>query len=268
MDHKPVIHDDHLESAFKGLDAVWDLFEAHYGRTRVDDEVPDDFVTEMDGLIEEKIISQIEKDYEECSFLSEERHKNRSDKTYVSEKDVQWIIDPIDGSVNYFRGSLPAGISIFAEVDGELRAGVIGLPNKNKVCYGVKGKGTYVNDSKVECSETDSIGDSVVDMQFGDSRVSIDGYIDTVERLSEEARQIVCSRTGVYDFSMISEGKLDGAINLETNPWDVAGAYLLVNEAGGKVTTRHGDANWKSVKKGDAVASNGRIHSDLIKDFN
>lgn len=266
MDHEPVIENSELKTCFKALDSVWDVFKDNYGETEASIS-NEDFVTETDGLIEDRIVRCIKDDYQNTSFLSEEMYKKSTDDGIESDTEVQWIIDPIDGTINYFRGSLPAGISIFAEVDGELQSGVIGLPNQDTVFYSVKGHGTYMNETQVECSDKTDISNSVVDMQFGESRIEIDGYTETVNRLSRQARQIVCSRTGVYDFCMISDGRLDAAINLETNPWDVAGAYLLVNEAGGQVTDRKGRTDWRSVKKGDAVASNGGIHEDLIKDF-
>lgn len=175
-----------------------------------------------------------------------------------------WVIDPIDGTVN-FSSSFPIyGHSIALMEEHETTFGLIYLPQMNKLYYAEKGVGAFCNNKQIKCSKKNELGDSVISIMLtshyskeeNKKAVSIIGKYNMLTR---GVRVIVCIAA---ELGFISEGILDGSISIKADLYGAAAGMLLLREAGGKITDLNGSNFGEN--SSSLVASNGNIHSFLF----
>ena len=214
------------------------------------------FVTNVDLAAEKKIFSVIRKKYPKYSILSEEAGFIDNNSEY------KWIIAPLDGTHNYIH-SLPIfGTSIALEHKGKVILGVIYLPMLNQLFVAEKGKGAFLNGKRIKVSDINQLADSLLlfegslHMKWKEKRRFLD-------KVSTKVFRVRISGAACFDLSSVSSGICDFHLSFATNPWDVAAGFLLIREAGGKIT----DFNGKEVDhycKG-FVASNSKLHNKVLK---
>jgi myo-inositol-1(or 4)-monophosphatase len=215
-------------------------------------------VTEFDKLSEKTIIEALTNEFPESSFLAEE-----SGESGVKNKSgLFWVIDPLDGTVN-FAHSIPIfSVSIAAMVDGELFCGIIYQPMLEEMFVAEKGKGAYLNGSKLSVSTNSDIQSAFLVTGFPynvDSNPS-----DCLQAFIEVISQGVPVRrlgSAALDLAYTACGRFDGFWEVNLNPWDVAAGVLLVNEAGGKVTQY--DGSEYSIYDKSILSTNGHIHEAM-----
>ncbi|MBP1932667.1 inositol monophosphatase family protein [Ammoniphilus resinae] len=188
-----------------------------------------DFVTEMDLKVEKYIINQILQRYPEHRIFSEEIGVLGDSKEY------EWVIDPIDGTINYSMGLPLYGISIALCYQDECIAGVIALPALAETFWAVKGKGTFMNGKKVTMRQCEL---SEAYVSFGDfskegNRQSNAHRLAAFGNLVNEVYRIRMVGSAAVTMSYIAAGRLDAAVYVKPNRYDVAAGELLVSEAGG-----------------------------------
>lgn len=219
-----------------------------------------DLVTEYDKRSEDHIINEIKKEFPLHSFLAEE-----SGKTGKIEKGkVLWVIDPLDGTVNYTH-SLPIfSVSIAAVLDGEILAGAIYHPILDELFYAQKGGGAFRNGEPMQVSENDDFEKSMLVTGFPynikenpcnciEHFVSIIQMGIPVRRLGSAALDLAYTAAGIFD----------GFWEVNLNPWDVAAGVILVQEAGGRVTQYNLDKY--SIFSESILATNGKIHNSISR---
>lgn len=218
-----------------------------------------DLVTEYDIKSEKAIIEHIKNIYPDHEFLAEE--SGATGEKNVGK--VRWIIDPLDGTVN-FAHSLPIfSVSIAAEVDGELVCGVVFHPILDEMFSAVKGGGAFLNGEPIKASACDDFRGSFLVTGFPynvfdnpcncvDAFAKVVGMGIPVRRLGSAA----------LDLAYVAMGRFDGFWEIDLKPWDVAAGILLVREAGGNVTTYYGDTF--DFTQRTMLATNGLIHSQAM----
>lgn len=215
-------------------------------------------VTEYDNKSENFIIDNIHKKFPSHIFLAEE-----SGKTGVEAQDiVRWIIDPLDGTVNFAHNIPIFSVSIAAELNGDLLCGVIYHPILDELFIAQKGQGANLNNKPLKVSENNNISTSFLVTGFPynvnqNPCNCVDSFVDVVKN------GIPVRRLGsaALDLAYVAAGKFDGFWEINLNPWDVAAGVLLVKEAGGKITQYN--ENPYDVYKQSILATNGKIHSQL-----
>lgn len=195
-----------------------------------------DFVTEMDLKVEKYIIDEILQRYPDHRIFSEEAGVLGESKEY------EWVIDPIDGTVNYSPGLPFYGISIALCYQDECIAGVITLPALRETFWAVKGNGTFMNGKKVVMREAE-ISDAYV--SFGDfskegNRQSNAHRLAAFGNLINEVYRIRMIGSAAVTLSYIAAGRLDAAVYVRPNRYDVAAGELLITESGGTWLEREG----------------------------
>ena len=217
-------------------------------------------VTEFDHRSEAAIIDLIGSKYPDHSFIAEE-----SGRTGENIKGrIRWIIDPLDGTVN-FAHSLPIfSVSIAAELDDELLSGVIYNPMLDELFVAEKGKGAILNNQTICVSHTSELDSSFlvtgfpynIDKNPGNC---VEHFVTIIKR------GIPIRRLGsaALDLAYVAAGRFDGFWELQLNPWDVAAGVLMVREAGGRVTQYNNDDY--NIQDFSMLATNGRIHDELSK---
>ena len=203
------------------------------------------------------IIKIIKKNFPNHSILSEETgfEDNKSD--------YKWVIDPLDGTHNFLRKIPVFGTSIALEYKNEVIVGVLHFPVLCITIVAEKNKGAFLNGKKINVSGKKNLNHSFILIEFPyASRKEQANFIKKFVHKPIDLRNFGCA---VYNLMLIASGKCDGYVILSTNEWDVAAGFLIVGEAGGKITDLHGK-KW-NFHNDNYLISNGKIHSKLLNYF-
>jgi len=170
--------------------------------------------------------------------------------------EFQWIVDPIDGTVNYFYGIPHFCISIALRERGEIIAGVIYDPMRDELWQAESGGKATLNGAPIAVSERTQLSDAVLSVGFSKTKTTINAGLPLLEKYVTRARKCRLMGSAALDLAYVSCGRLDAYIEQSVSLWDVAAGKLLVECAGGKfeMTTRADNPDKISV-----VASSGRI---------
>lgn len=185
-------------------------------------------VTKYDKMIQDFLFEELEKICPNCSFLGEEGDENKT----LSDG-YCFIIDPIDGTTNFIKGFQHSAISVGLAKDKELIIGVVLDPDLNNLYYAEKGKGAYLNGKKISVSDCDIESSLVL---FGTCPYEHNLAKKTFELTEQIFYNCIEVRRGgsaALDICYVAAGKADLYYELILRPWDLAGATLILKEAGG-----------------------------------
>ena len=216
-------------------------------------------VTEVDRACESFIISELQRRYPGDDFLAEEGGGVRS------ASGRRWIIDPLDGTVNYAHGFPFFCVSIALESDGELVAGAIFDPNRNELFLAERGKGATLNGRPIRVSKSEPLQQAMVatgfayNVQEGERLDNIDNFGAFIKR----ARAVRRPGSAAIDLAWTACGRIDGFWELFLKPWDMAAGVLIIREAGGSVTSF--DGGRYDLYGTEILASNGLIHGEMME---
>ncbi|MGB9638394.1 MAG: inositol monophosphatase family protein [bacterium] len=221
-------------------------------------------------LQSQKIIKEIiSKNFKNPVFLAEEEFNESNIDYYKNYEDYLWIIDPLDGTVNFRKGFPFFCVSIALQYKKEIILGVIYNPILNELFIAEKGSGAYLNDERIFVSKTNELKKSVLATGFSYALVSNpEPHITFFKELSIRTEAVRRAGSAAIDLAYVAAGIFDGFWEFDLNPWDTAAGYLLVLEANGKVTT-YKNQNYFIYDK-TIVASNGLIHDymiNILKDY-
>lgn len=194
-----------------------------------------DFVTEIDVKAEQIIVEILQASFPNNSFLTEEQGE-----IWGKDRDTIWVIDPIDGTLNFMHGYPHFAVSIAKKVNGRVEQGLIYNPASQDVFTATKGEGALLNNRRLRVSKRHSLHGALIGMNF--PRAGQDqAFQDKI--LTQLVPQVgAVRRTGstALDLAFVAAGYLDGFICDHFQEWDVAAGLLLVREAGGMVTDLSG----------------------------
>jgi myo-inositol-1(or 4)-monophosphatase len=220
-----------------------------------------DLVTEVDKLSEAAIVKDIRAQFPDHDILSEEAGELAGNSAY------KWIVDPIDGTVNYAHGVPVCCVSIGVEKEGSIIMGAVYNPFMNEFYFAEKGEGATLNDKKILVSENKNIESAFLVTGFPYQWEDMKN--DPMEIFSYFVKQGSPVRrmgSAAIDLCWVACGRFDGFWEHNLNAWDAAAGFLIVEEAGGKVTDFKGDVYSPYQRK--LIATNGFIHKDLLKAVN
>ena len=214
-------------------------------------------VTEADHAAEKAIIEVIQQTYPDHFILSEETGEIRTNSEY------KWIIDPIDGTVNFANGIPLCCVSIGLEKDGEMILGAVYNPLMNEFFFAQKGFGASLNDKKITVSNKSSVIKSCLVTGFPYTYLDMpNGPIQVFEKLIRNGVPIRRLGSAAIDLCWVAAGRFDGFYEHNLQAWDSAAGFLIVEEAGGKVTDFKG--THYSPYQPHLLATNGSIHEELL----
>lgn len=218
-------------------------------------------VTEADHAAEKAIISVIKAQFPDHQILAEETGEMVQDSAY------KWIIDPIDGTVNFAHGIPLNCVSIGIEHKGEIIMGAVYNPHLNEFFFAEKGKGATLNDKPIHVSdETEAIKACLV-TGFPYTYINLpNGPLEIFERFIRKGVPVRRLGSAAIDLCWVAAGRFDGFYEHKLEAWDSAAGFLIVEEAGGKVTDLAG--NKFSVYQHKLLATNGKIHDEMIAVIN
>ncbi|MGV8163063.1 MAG: inositol monophosphatase family protein [Candidatus Nanoarchaeia archaeon] len=217
-----------------------------------------DVVTKADLLSNEFIISSIKKKYPEHGIISEETKREDKKTEYT------WIIDPLDGTRNYSTKTPMYGIIVALAKKEEVILGAVYLPEMKELYFARKGKGTYLNGKRINCSNTKNLEFSYG--TEGGNQSSNVAYIygELLEQSKKSSFWINTMGCGAFSSALVSSGRRDWLVNPRAGGvWDFAGPVIILKESGCLVTNLDGKP-W-SIKDLSIVAANPVLHRELMK---
>ncbi len=219
-----------------------------------------DVVTEMDRQSEEYLLGQIRSRFPEHSILSEESG------SINGQQENTWIVDPLDGTVNYSHHLPMYAISIAFQSHGQLQLGVVYDPSLDECFSAERGKGAWLNGSRIRVSNVNELVKTLLVTGFPYDRASDDfargvRYFGELTRITQGVRRL---GSAALDMCYVAAGRLDGYWELLIHPWDIAAGALIVQEAGGVVTDLNGGPDFLKPPYA-AIAANPAIHQLLME---
>ena len=215
-------------------------------------------VTEADHAADKAILKVIHKEFPLHGVVSEESVEK------VTESEYKWIIDPIDGTVNFANGIPICCVSIGLEHNGKMIMGAVYNPIMNEFYLAEKSKGATLNDKKISVSNKTEVLKSCLVTGFPYTYLDQpNGPIQVFERLIRRGVPVRRLGSAATDMCWVAAGRFDGFYEHQLNAWDSAAGFLIVEEAGGKVTDLKGDTY--SPYQPGIIATNGFIHDELVE---
>lgn len=215
-------------------------------------------VTEADHASEKAIFDTIRNDFPDHFLLSEEAGEIVQDSAY------KWIIDPIDGTINFGNGIPICCVSIGIEHQGRMIMGAVYNPFIREFFFAEKGKGATLNDRPVHVSDKADVGTSCLVTGFPYTYLDQpNGPLEVFSRLIRSGIPVRRLGSAAIDLCWVAAGRFDGFYEHKLQAWDSAAGYLIVEEAGGKVTDMEG--NPYNPNQPGIVATNGKIHDELLR---
>lgn len=219
-----------------------------------------DFVTKADLEVDAFLRERLQKEFPDIPFLTEETAPK--DYAEMKPKGYLWVIDPIDGTTNFSRGDNHYAISIALTKDAKPVLGVVYLPSEERMYHGT------VDESEAYCNDEPLHVSTISDLKY--ASVACDWAWAPEERLKllswlppivTAVRQSRALGSAASDLAKLAIGEIDGYVITGIKPWDIAAASLLLEKAGGKISTIDG-SEW-NIFKTAFVASNGLVHDQL-----
>lgn len=232
-----------------------------------------DLVTNIDIASEKLIINEIKKKFPDHAILAEEGVADEEDYT---DSPYVWIIDPLDGTLN-FTHQLPLyavsiGVLKVSEIDesenyeyltGEIIAGVVVAPKLNQTFYAEKGGGAFLNGQKIQVSKVEKLQDSLTVTGF--PPVNKELNMPYFSLMTDKAQGVRRLGSAALDLCFIAAGQVDIFWEFGLKPWDIAAGSLIASEAGALVTDTNGEQ--LDLFGQDILATNGHVHQEVIREF-
>ncbi|MEO6838008.1 MAG: inositol monophosphatase family protein [Ginsengibacter sp.] len=215
-------------------------------------------VTEADHASDKAIREIIKKTFPDHGIVSEESDEK------LSKSDYKWIIDPIDGTVNFANGIPICCVSIGLEYKGTMYMGAVYNPIMNEFYFAEKGKGATLNGNKISVSSKIEVLKSCLVTGFPYTYLDHpNGPLQVFSKLIKRGVPVRRLGSAAIDLCWVAAGRFDGFYEHELHAWDSAAGFLMVEEAGGKVTDLEGKT-YSPFQPG-IIATNGKIHDELQK---
>lgn len=208
-----------------------------------------------DKTMDQWLIDRIQATYPDHQILSEE--SGVSGKT-----GPLWIIDPIDGSVNFSTRNPFVAISLAVMIDGRLEIGVIEAPLLGEQFMARRGHGATVDGQSIHVSATQNLSDAYLVSCDGGVTDRTQVFSTIVRNYYDQVKDLRKLGSAALECAWVASGRADAYITMAIDPWDVAAGVLLIEEAGGKVSTFESGA-WEP-KQLDIICSNGLLHQQVL----
>ena len=214
-------------------------------------------VTEADHASEKAILDVIKEAFPDHHILSEEVGEIVMDSNY------KWIIDPIDGTVNFAHGIPLCCVSIAVELEGEMILGAVYNPSYDEMYLAEKNRGATLNEKPIHVSEMSTVLSSCLVTGFPYTYLDVpNGPIEIFSRLIRKGVPVRRLGSAAIDLCWVACGRFDGFYEHKLQAWDSAAGYLMVEEAGGKVTDFKGEKY--SPYQPHILATNSKIHEEML----
>ena len=206
---------------------------------------PYDFVTKTDKKVEKILIEELSKSKKNYSFITEETGKIEN-----SDKNAYWIIDPIDGTINFMHGIPHFAISVALQIDGDLKSAIVFDPIKNEIFYAEKNNGAYFNNQRIRVSKKKKVEHCL--------------FATGGRKEVKNSLNIRKSGSAALDMAYVAAGRYDGYFQNNLHLWDIAAGIILIKEAGGKINK----IDSSQINKIKIAAASNIIYDKMLEKLN
>lgn len=217
-----------------------------------------DFVSRVDQAAEAAIIEVIQDHYPDHAILAEESGRQ-------GDHEIQWIIDPLDGTTNYLHGFPVFAVSIAVAQGRELRHGVVYDPLRQEIFSASRGEGAQLDGRRIRVSKQQSLKGSLIATGFpyrlAESQVDI--YLQMLRAVMLGTAGVRRPGSAALDLCYLAAGRVDGFFELGLQAWDVAAGALIIREAGGRISDFRGGDGY--LDSGNVVAGTPKVYSALSR---
>ncbi|HXS12226.1 MAG TPA: inositol monophosphatase family protein [Acidobacteriaceae bacterium] len=223
-----------------------------------------DLVTEADRASEKLISGRLRAAFPEHGIYGEEGTRSGLDAEF------RWYIDPLDGTTNFAHGFPVFGVVLGCErraaglkqdQDGEMVAGVIYDPLRDEMFSAERGKGSLLNGKPIHVSRVKTLAESLVATGFPSRKRHSSPNVHFYQEFTLRSHGVRRAGSAALDLAYVAAGRLEAFWELKLNPWDTSAGFLIVEEAGGKVT--HFDGSKFTLDSREVFATNGLIHAEM-----
>lgn len=220
-----------------------------------------DFLTQADKEVDTFLLESLKKQFPLSSILTEET--STDDYSSLKEKNNLWIIDPLDGTVNFSRHNPHFAISIGLVNKGIPQLGVAYLPIEDKLYWAeINQSKAFLNGKPIKVSLTNNLKETVFCCDWGWNLKTRLTLVNWLGKVNDSVRQIKCMGSAVADLASLADGSIDAYLHSGLKPWDTAASSLFIEKAGGKISTPTG-AKW-NVFEPEMLATNGILHNAIM----
>ena len=216
-----------------------------------------DFATQMDIASEKLIVGKILEARPDDGIIGEEG------SDIPSKSGVTWVLDPLDGTVNYFYGLAGWNVSVAAKDSEGVQVGVVYAPSINSLWTATKDGGAFCNGKKINCNDPVDFDRALIGTGFSYDLKDREDQARIVSKLLLEIRDLRRIGAGAADLCLVATGRLDAFYELGLNEWDLAAGGLIATEAGALVTGRNGGPAGKEM----VIAAGPHLHARLTKEI-
>ncbi|HRJ70829.1 MAG TPA: inositol monophosphatase family protein [Terrimicrobiaceae bacterium] len=246
---------DYLDSAIEAAQAAGGLLRAHFGRPlTVDANEAHDIKLELDRRSQTLIETLILERFPDHAIYGEEGVRGDADSPF------HWVIDPIDGTVNFFYGIPHFAVSIALRHNGRIVAGVIYDPMRDELWAVEEGGVPTLNGVAIAVSTRTELSEAILSVGVAKTIDSINRGLPLFERMARSAKKCRMMGSASLDIAYVACGRLDAYIESTISLWDIAAGLLLVERAGGKVVL---EPHANAPEKYSIVASSGNLELGL-----
>lgn len=255
---------DYLAAAQEAARLAAGVLEEWRPRFQVREKGPADLVTDADLASQKAIREFLLGRFPEHGFLGEEQLPDTPGAPPIGpDAPPTWIVDPIDGTVNYVHDVPCYCITIGCRIDGELRVGVTYDPRQDEMFAAAEGLGATLNGSPIRVSRTNTLIESLLSTGFPSNIDAQLRNLDWWRAFAPRARHLRRTGSTALNMAYVACGRFDGYWAFDNSAWDVAGGVVLIREAGGTVTGIDGSTH--DPFRPDILATNGGIHQAMLE---
>ncbi len=252
-----------LEAACEAARRGAAVLESFRGRVQAREKGRADLVTDADVGSQQAILSYLQGRFPTHQFLGEEDDGSTSGKRRIDADGAPtWIVDPLDGTTNYVHDVPLYCVSIGLVHQGEPLVGVVFDPRHDELFRAAKGHGAYLGERRLQVSATEDLGHALLATGFPPDLRGHEQTLDWWRYFSYHARALRRTGSTALNLAYLAAGRYDGYWAFDNFPWDVAGGYALVLEAGGVLS--RADGSPADPFASDCVAANPHLHARLI----
>ena len=230
----------------------------NFHRERVEKKGAHDYVSYVDKESERRIVARLREILPEAGFITEEGSASHTTEEYC------WIVDPLDGTTNFIHGNAPFCVSIALRNSAELLVGVVYEVCRNECFWAWKGSPARLNGRELHVSPVATLDDAFIQLGFPYQAERNRRFMaDIINRLYGHVGGLRVQGSAAAELCYVAAGRFEARIEASLGPWDIAAGALILQQAGGKLSTFTGGSDFYSGK--EVLATNGKIHEELLQ---
>ncbi len=219
-----------------------------------------DFVTDVDKMAEQEIISILRRSFPQHGILAEESGADAGNSDYL------WVIDPLDGTTNFVRGFPQFAVSIALKHKGRLDQAVVYDPVRQELFTASKGAGAQLNNRRIRVTTQNSLDGALLGTGFPfRQQQHLDAYMGMFKALFPDTAGIRRAGAASLDLAYVAAGRLDGFWEFGLSEWDMAAGALLIKEAGGIVTNFRGEDSY--LQSGNIICGTPKVYRAILRNI-